>query len=245
MKNTISESKSLNGHWHLSRTGVNNRIYWKLEVIGDSIAEIEGVSVTEFDNGKMIFHDSIANIKPESKTMFLWIDGAYEEFKYQFLRDTIKLESKNDNDMLADYVGIRVDEEQCDNELEFFSTNLVSIDLPKIEKTDTIVDIDQSSLYFLNIYYGLNKEINYPALEINSREINLDDIKLEIEKFKLKLPSNRETQTGLVLNLDKSLAGSFRNECFENFLTEGFTVILQRKIKRDSKIVLVKNQFLK
>lgn len=233
--------ENINGHWHLfHRQSDIENLYYKLDISNNSIAKLEGINYVNFNKSKHKI-DFGKNIISEERRILLWIDGQYEEFKYFLKKDSIFLIDidKTEVDEYK-YYGIKRRKEFCKKETDFYSSQLVSINLPIKKSKD--IKVKENLSTNLNVYFGRNKFTNKESIQFdqNIKEINDINLKIEKEKFKIKIPKHKRDSISVILNIDKNILKDvfivFLNEVEKEFKNQ----IYQRKITHEGDIILIK-----
>lgn len=224
----------INGHWHLFSTETESEEYfYKLDIKHDSIAILEGFNyfgpIAQAENELELRK----NIIQSAKKMLLWIDGMYWEFNYSTKGDTLLLHNNNK----TKYIGLRQDEHECNKQLDFFSTQLVSINLEAFEDVYSSPRIKDLS-NVLNVYIGVNKITRKPAIQFNERIISIDNIDIELEKFKATIPLNKQNRPRLIFYVDKDVNHEIIEELVKKLDSSIFTDIY-KGILNDEQIKIV------
>lgn len=168
------------------------------------------------------------------------MNGMHEDFKYSITDSILNLETYDSN-FSREYYGIRTKKENCNLEEDFYSTNEVSIELREFDEIKETANENKSSC--LNIYVGTDKIRQQEAIEIGEKIINLQEIPIEYERFKLKVKKENQDQLELILNIDKHTSNQLKEELYEQIKELDYNRIYQRQKDENGQLVLTEFEF--
>jgi len=227
--------EDLIGHWHLKKSDIEIMNYYHiLDIKNDSLAKFDGIKLNYFRYRNI--EDNNSNFEYK---LALVSEGIYEEYNYVLSKDSLIL---YDNEGNLEYVGIRKNIESCSKTIDFYSTQLVSIDLPSKKINENIVEMEIP--YALKIYFGIDKTFDVPIIQFENRILVNDRIELEIDKFLAKIPPELQSNINLIVSIDDKFDRNRYTQFIESLDLIRFNEVYQYKLDKSDNIVIVKYETL-
>ena len=224
------------GHWHIYNPKLQFDNYYN---ILDSENGIDAKLNKRYTDIELSVR-SESNVIIENGIIYnLWLDEYFQNFNYLVRNDTMFLSSRKDS--LAkqyEFIGFRREITKCDKELDFYSNSLLAIELPATNKQgENFFSANYKNT--LELYYGRNKYNNNFDFVLNHSVFELKFLNLQLEKFKVKRPREWDDKLTLILNLDRNMLDSLKNQLIFSVNKLNFKKIFQRKIGPNGNIVLM------
>ena len=200
IKTTTKKPFNLEGHWHLTKIedGDDSSIGLlpTLDFENDSLAIL--ARHTEY-GGWGGYHDA------KNQTIRIGGECFMAEFSYVINGNQLLLRHQEYNAKDDYYTVKKCDENCCDKQAEYFYYQDINIDLPITTTTSCPENLEKS--LGISYYFGTPKEglsNSKYQLVLGGKISNLKDIKLYIERHKIKVAENKRNRIYHVVYADKN-----------------------------------------